>query len=117
MFFSSQPDTELPAIGDAIETSNGVETVTHIERDRWNTYRVNGHPVEVVRRAVAVNDMAWVNVPVYHRRGASIRAWMWNPVKVLNLGDTCLVLGSDGNQYEVPRYCLRGATIKKENTL
>lgn len=110
MFFSTLPESELPRIGDAIETPDGPEVVATAYRDAHGTYWVNRHPVEVVRRAVAENAPAWVNVPAYRRLGHPIRAWMWNPVMVVALGDPCIVLGSDKACHEVPRWCLRGCT-------
>lgn len=132
MFFSSQPDSELPSLGDLVETPDGEARIGLTMRDKYGTYLVNGYPVEVVRWGVEQGKPAMVNIPAYYARIKAkmellvlsqseyafwarllsevdaIGGWLWKPVTVLELGQICKVLGADEKLHQVPRDCIKG---------
>lgn len=132
MFFSSQPDSELPSLGDLVETPDGEAKVRLIIRDKHGTYWVNGYPVEIIRRGVEPGKLAMVNIPAYYTRIKSkmellvlsqaeyafwarllseidaVSGWLWKPVTVVKLETVCKVLGADEKIHQIPRDCLKG---------
>ena len=138
MLFSGQPDSELPSIGDKVETTDGPMIVGLTQRDEFGTYWLmdlegkRRYPVEVIRRGIGDGSLAEVNVEAFYywikdkltsqlltrkeyqawcERLNLVNvegSWVWNPVLVVADGDPCRVQISSGGIVPLPRKCIRG---------